>query len=320
MTDQADKEKKKEFGYIQMLRRCNRRCIFCSSPYMRKELGLEAIKNQIDDYKKMGVTEIVLTGGEPTLHKQLLPTIEYCNSKNMRYRLITNAQKLANKGFARKLARAGLNQVMISFFSHKKEIFEKLTNTKGSYRKSIDGIRNTLDYICIPNINITITSLNINHLFGFLKFIDVNFPQINHFVFNNLDFVGRASKRAYLIPKLIDLELNLRKALTFLKLKNKTFRVERVPLCYMQGFEECSTETRRIVKKESYRCLFLNKEGTRMRTVNRFRTVKDDACGFCSLNEICAGLNPDYARIIGTGELYPSFNSKETIIRKVLGR
>ena len=36
----------------------------------------------------------------------------------------------------------------------------------------------------------------------------------------------------------------------FLHKEGRTFRVERVPLCYMTEFAHCSTETRKIVKGE----------------------------------------------------------------------
>ncbi len=311
------RENNRRACYIQVTRKCNRKCIFCSNPFLNKELSLEEIKKQIDDYIKEGATEIIFSGGEPTLHKDLPKLISYCKHRGIACRIITNAQKLSNKKYAKILKKAGLNHVMISMCSYKEKIEEKLTGKKGSYRKTLKGIKNTLEYIGPPDINITLTSLNIDHLVGTVKFIVKNFPQIQHFVFNNLDPTGRVLNNLYLVPKLVDLEINLHKALAYLESKGKTFRVERVPLCYMNGFEEYSTETRKIVKRETYRCLFLNKNNLEDRNVKNFFSVKDEKCSFCFLNQICAGLNPKYAKLLGTQELYPVFKDKNQIVKKI---
>jgi hypothetical protein len=48
------------------------------------------------------------------------------------------------------------------------------------------------------------------------------------------------------------------KAFSFLEKKRRTFRVERLPLCFMRGYEEASTETRKIVKNEERLVYFLD--------------------------------------------------------------
>ncbi len=311
-------EKNRSAGYIQITRRCNRKCAFCSSPYIKKDLSLNEIKKQINKYLKGGVTEIIFTGGEPTLHKDLPKMISYCHKKRIPCKIITNAQKLANKEYVKILKNAGLNHVIISICSHKKEIEEKLTRKKGSYTKTLKGIENALKYIGTVNINITLTSLNQGHLFETVKFLVTRFPKIQHFVFNNLDPIGRVLDNLNLIPKLSELELNLEKTLNYLTGMKKTFRVERVPLCYMQGFEEYSTETRKIVKNEAYMGLFLHKSELEMRKIKNFFSIKDEKCSSCFLNEICAGLNPKYAELFGTEELYPVFKAKDKIIKKII--
>ena len=55
--------------------------------------------------------------------------------------------------------------------------------------------------------------------------------------------------------------VSLELAMEYLHATGRTFRAERVPLCYMKRFAWASTETRKIVKEEE-RCIsFLTKKG-----------------------------------------------------------
>ena len=307
----------KNFGYIQLTRKCNRKCIFCSNPYVDDELTFEEAKKQIKDYIREGVNEIIFTGGEPTLNKNLPDLIRYCKSVCIECRMITNAQKLADLNYTKKISQSGLSHVMISLHSHKKEIEEKLTKTKGSFEKTLKGIKNALDCIPSVDINITINSLNAYNLDKIIKFLIKKYPKIQHYVFNNLDPTGKALKNEWVIPQLVDFELSLHKSMRYLKEKKKTFRVERVPLCYIQGFEEFSTETRQIVKKQTYRCLFLDAKEREMRETKDFYYIKTNCCKICKLNNICAGLNPRYAKFYSLGELFPVFLDEKEIIIKI---
>lgn len=307
----------RDFGYLQITRKCNRDCVFCSNPYVEDELTFEEAKRQIDDYAKERVNEIIFTGGEPTLNDILPEIVKYCKSIGMACRIITNAQKLADVQYAKNLADAGLNHVMISVYSHKKEIEEKLTKTEGSFEKTIKGVKNALRFIDSVDINITINSLNVFHLHETIEFLVEKFPKIRHYVFNNLDPTGNALKNKWAVPKLVDIELGLHNALEFLKKNGKTFRVERVPLCYIQGFEEFSTETRKIAKKQQYRCLFLNDAGRELREIKNFYYSKAECCCACFLNEICAGLNERYSKLFGFDELFPVFENPQNVISRI---
>jgi hypothetical protein len=66
----------------------------------------------------------------------------------------------------------------------------------------------------------------------------------------------------------------------------KTFRVERFPLCFMRWYEFASTETRKIVKSEERLIHFLDFRET-FRDTNFFHE-KDEKCEECDLNSICA--------------------------------
>ena len=101
----------------------------------------------------------------------------------------------------------------------------------------------------------------------------------------------------------------------FLAASGRTFRVERVPLCFMVEFAHASTETRKIIKGEERIVHFLDDKGTIRQT--DFRHPKAEACKHCTLDEICGGLF-ELGEWYDTGELAPVFVPKEPIIARVL--
>jgi hypothetical protein len=79
---------------------------------------------------------------------------------------------------------------------------------------------------------------------------------------------------------------SLRRALKFLEETNRTFRVERLPLCFMRGFEYASTETRKIVKNEERIVHFLDFRESFQEL--EWEHERDLECNNCDLKSICA--------------------------------
>lgn len=92
------------------------------------------------------------------------------------------------------------------------------------------------------------------------------------------------------IPDFSIFELPLRRALQYLEDTWRTFRVERVPLCYMRGFEYASTETRKIIKWEERTIHFLDERKISEQPSEWFFHDKSSVCDSCDLNDICGGI------------------------------
>ena len=201
---------------------------------------------------------------------------------------------------------AGLNHVNVSLFSHKPKIQAFLTKKKDSFDNIIKSLENAKKLKITANINTVINKYNADHLSDLVKFVIKKFPFVRHFIWNNMDpLMNRASKNTDTIPKLNDFELELHKAMEFLNKTGRTFRVERVPLCYMAEYAHYSTETRKIVKNEERSVHFLDDQRGRTRQL-QWRYDKVGCCGICFLNKICAGLW-QMDKYYSSKELYPVF-------------
>ncbi len=307
-------------GYIQVVRHCNQYCRFCSNPETEYMLDVETAKKQIDDFAKRGYFGIILTGGEPSLSPHVPEITRYAIQKGLHVRMITNGSKIAEMPIARSFAEAGLHHYHVSIHSSRAQVENFLTGVKNSFEKALLALENlsTLakDFPIAVNINTVINSYNADHLDETARFFSEKFPVISHFVWNNLDpSMGRAETNRDTAPRFRDFELSLSKAMRYLDQQGKTFRVERVPLCFMTEFAHCSTETRKIVKGEERIVHFLDEKGTVRQT--DFKHLKSEACQSCSLDDICAGAF-DLGDWYDPEELSPVFVPKEPIVQRIL--
>ena len=277
-------------GYVQVVRHCNHFCGFCSNPTTPYVHTFDTMKVLVDDFVKRGYFGVILTGGEPSLHPELPEICRYATDQGLHVRMITNGWRMAEPGFAKEMADAGLSLVHVSVYSLRPEVEARLRGMPGTLEKAYAAIENAHKYGIEVNINCVINKLNADHLDKNILYWITRHPHIRHFIWNNLDpSMGRAEvNQAQFTPRLADFKRSLHRAMTLLHRTDRTFRVEKVPLCYMSAFAWASTETRKIVKGEERIVHFLDAKQTVRQT--DWEHIYSQACGVCSVRQICGGL------------------------------
>ena len=305
-------------GYIQVVRHCNHFCGFCSNPTTAYHHTFETMTELVDDLVERGYFGVVLTGGEPTLHPELPRIARYARDAGLHVRMITNGWRLAEPDFARELGEAGLELVHVSIYSVRADVEERIRGVEGTLERAHAALANAGRYGIEANVNCVINRLNADHLDENVKVLVERHPHVRHFVWNNLDpSMGRAEvNQDQFTPRLADFELSLHRALRFLERGGRTFRVERVPLCYMTDFAWASTETRKIVKGEERVVHFLDAKQTVRQT--DWEHVYTEACDACTLRPICGGLF-DRGDAYDPAELAPVFVSLDAVAERIIG-
>lgn len=307
-------------GYMQVVRHCNQYCRFCSNPETEYMLDVETAKRQIDDFARRRYFGIILTGGEPSLSPNVPEITRYAVSRGLHVRMITNGSRLADMDVARSFVAAGLRHFHVSIHSCRPELEDYLTGVKGSFEKAVAALANlsrlAREFPVSLNVNTVINAFNGDHLDRNVAYFIENFPEVAHFVWNNLDpSMGRAETNRDTAPRLRSFEVSLNRAMRLVHASGRTFRVERVPLCFMTEFAHCSTETRKIVKGEERTVHFLDDKGTVRQT--DFHHLKSESCRRCSLDSICAGVF-EIGSWYDPAELAPVFVDKDRIVRRIL--
>jgi cyclic pyranopterin phosphate synthase len=128
---------------------CNFRCNYCLPNGYQKTLeeenplSLLEIENLISAFAKMGFQKIRLTGGEPTLRRDIVDIIALIKAQAgiEKVALSTNAYRL--KSIIKPLKAAGLTHVNISLDSVVPETFNKVTG-RNMYNQVIESIEAAL--------------------------------------------------------------------------------------------------------------------------------------------------------------------------------
>jgi MoaA/NifB/PqqE/SkfB family radical SAM enzyme len=305
-------------GYLQLTRNCYQQCRFCSNPPTGVDLSEEEMRGMIDELVDMGYDGVILTGGEPTLSPLLVPALDYAARRGLYSRMITNGQLLAEAAFFRRCVEAGLRHVHVSLHSYRPEVHDYITRYPRAWSTLVTTLSLVPEMGITCDINTVINAYNADHLHETVMWICDRFPFVRHFVWNNMDPDGnRAEQNPDCIPRHAEFQVSLELAMEYLSATGRSFRAERVPLCYMRRYAWASTESRKIIKEEE-RCIrFLDQKGFVHQL--EFLHGKGEACDHCRWDPICAGMY-SMARSYDERELSPIFDDPLPVIQAVLGR
>lgn len=105
-------------GWLTINRVCNLRCQWCYAKmkgFSRKDnMTLETVEAAVKVYKDLPMENVILIGGDPTVHPQLVEIIRMIRENGLKPLLLTNSLKLANKEFLERTIEAGLEGVCTS--------------------------------------------------------------------------------------------------------------------------------------------------------------------------------------------------------------
>lgn len=96
--------------YISLSENCNLDCIYCFNKHGRKEraslknrkpLTTEKIKDALQQFKDINGKRVIFTGGEPTLHPDIINLCEYANEIGLSASFITNGLLMDGLDFER---------------------------------------------------------------------------------------------------------------------------------------------------------------------------------------------------------------------------
>lgn len=240
--------------------KCNERCIFCPCSEDSSELGMLECQEIIDTIDEAvdnhGVENILLSGGEPTLHKDFFKIVEHIKRKGARFSLLTNAQKLADKTFADKLfsiVNGNEVDVTVAFHSHIPALHDQLTQVKGSFERSMQGVRNMLEHKVKLSIKNNIVNATYKYLPDYINWINETFDESVTLLLANIDINGTASCNRELVSvSFSDSMPYLQKALDIVVERRRqglkrNVKVLTTPLCLMDpfywGFVENATQS-----------------------------------------------------------------------------
>ena len=126
---------------------CTAKCKTCQlrrdlhkSLINKRKLSFEQWLKIFEDASKLGVERLDISGGEPTLYKNLIDLIKVAKSYGWYVNLNTNGS-LINEQYAANLINAGLDSVSISIYSAEPQIHDEMRNCGGLWSKATQAVR-----------------------------------------------------------------------------------------------------------------------------------------------------------------------------------
>lgn len=223
---------------------CNNRCLFCAQGDKRKVCGARPYDVLAEELSRARpeCSGVVFTGGEPTLHKQVVRLVRAARALGYQtIQLQTNGRMLAYPAVVEKLVDAGVTEFSPSLHGARAEVHEELTVARGSFKDSLAGIANAVGSGVAVITNTVITRSNADALaeiVGLLGSVGVQQAQLAF-----VHPVGTALERFdEVVPRLPDLVEPLWQARAVAGELGMRLVTEAVPLCFLRGMEELAVE------------------------------------------------------------------------------
>lgn len=155
-------------NWVRLSYDCNNHCTFCldSNAHdgtMRNNLD---IKVQIIEGRKKGMSRLILSGGEPTMHPNFLDFVKLGKRAGYpKVQTVTNGRMFKYPEFLETAAKNGLDEITFSLHGHTAKLHDALVGTPGAFVEETAGLKAALASArFIINIDIVINKQNIKHL------------------------------------------------------------------------------------------------------------------------------------------------------------
>ena len=162
--------------------RCNNRCSHCYNEPGRRQMRSLAGREWervLDRLWQIGVPYVIFTGGEPTLHDDIVGLIAHASSLGMICGMNTNGRWLSRERhwgnvhswFAGDLVMAGLDHVQITLASHRAEVHDRVVGCEGAFVETVAGIRRAVECGLHTLTNTTLTRDNAGEALQIVEFL-----------------------------------------------------------------------------------------------------------------------------------------------------
>ncbi|MCX6744497.1 MAG: radical SAM protein [Candidatus Parcubacteria bacterium] len=290
---------------IKIIFNCNNCCAFCvqgDKRFKYQGRDLDDIKEALASAKKDSCDEVVFTGGEPTIHPELIRAVEYAKSLGFKViQIQSNGRMFAYKDFCQKIINAGANEFSPALHGSTTEIHDQLTCSPGSWQQVVSGIKNLKSLGAHVLTNTVITTKNYQDLPSIANLlVELN---VDQFQFAYVHIIGSAAKnKEWIVPRKTDVMPFVKRGLDIGIRANKRVMTEAIPYCLMQGYGYYIAE-KQIPETQIYDGDGLLKNYKEYRTIRG--KVKREECKKCKFFNDCEGPWKEYPEIYGWDEFNP---------------
>jgi len=309
-------EKKKRLFYFNINFDCNNDCVFCAAGsretrFLRKRMSASQISRILEDFNVGAKDTVVINGGEPTVHPEIISILNTAISRRAFVYLFTNGVKFSDVNFAYSIVETGVNRVAIPIYSYIGKIHDSLTRHKGSFLATALGIQNLFsikeqhNYPIEIELKTLMCKRNLNHLPQIVNIVLQSFPLPDYFLFSSM-YVSNAvtTSKNDIVPRLSDCASFLRRSIDIAVTAGLYVCLYYIPLCILRDPKYavlCSKDRYRSDKDPDFYFDSSVPHGIQIKS----ESAKGENCSKCSFDFSCDGIWRSYADRFGFDDLCP---------------
>lgn len=237
---------------LVLTNKCNLNCPVCYAK--ANELGIDELK--VEDLDKTNDYSVVmLTGGEPTIRKDLMEIIRKLKRKGKRVVMFSNGLKLTNEKYVRALKRAGLGYVILQFDALDDDDYEYIRGKRMSeIKRKAFSILQKLRLPVYPCC-VMVKGKSFNRMKEIFDFTE-KFPVVKNVTINSLWRLGRYREDDFVPNSEI-----VKKASEIYGLKKEDWLDSTRFFCNVDKILSMFGPRRRLFGKCNLKCLFVLDKG-----------------------------------------------------------
>ena len=300
---------------------CNNNCYFCCDRVARSEylrfnsyflarygavfLDRPNFLKQVENATR--VSDILFTGGEPTLNDNLTDFIAVAKERGYRkIALQTNGRRLCYIDYCFRLLENGLNHVHVALHGSTRKYHDHITRSPGSFFQVVRGLENMKflkkNFDFKMSVNFVINRLNIRNIGPYIDFV-LSKGFADEIVFKTLMYCGNVKAYQHnLLVSLLEVAKEFKAAVRLCEGSNRMvtdrIRILNMPLCLLNEYEHYAEKNKGIPS-------YLSGNSVKpMKRCSDFLKRKD--CKYCCFDLECCGIDRGYIKMNGWDEFVPA--------------
>lgn len=290
---------------------CNNNCIHCVIADQRTNVLTKGgrdfrttaqVAAELAEARARGFELVTLTGGEPTIRRDLPDIVRAARALGLLVGLQTNGRMLAYPEVRDGLTGMGI-RFIIALHGPDAAVHDAVTRSPGSFDQTMDGIRALASAGEKITLKILMSRLNGARLDDLAA--TGLAAGVREFNFTFPHGLGNAAREfALAIPSFPEIIPSLTKALDMLRDAGAVYVTEAVPLCMLGGHMEHASESifRASVQSEVRQLDQPARDWSRDRVESK---IHPPECGTCRLLGSCEGIWREYFDFNGETGIVP---------------
>lgn len=185
--------------YLYISYKCNCNCFFCASDETNEvkennEVSFEDAKRFM--LSSPNKNKLIISGGEPTIHKDFLKIVQFANQHYEHITLMTNGIRFADRKFLEATIDAGVDKISIPFYSMDESEHNNWVGNPNAFKELIKAFSHVNSLLSEKKIEVQIKLLLAKFTYKLIpnsiEYFAINFPNIKQMSLNGFHIGEKA--------------------------------------------------------------------------------------------------------------------------------